>query len=273
MMILVSGVNAFDEAMNGITPAANATQPQFKLDSAFDDNFDFAAAKADEPPFIASPAQPSSVNGFAAATSSNAFDNAFLPSVQQTGEQKSPLNITNAFASPQPMPDNQASLNNSQTSNKTPTFDDAFGSLSSRTSAVTTSTGQAKTPTFNDAFGSLSSRVSSVPSSTDHGISFDDVFGGGSGPALGDTLGVSAQAATETKKQDTAPQTAPFPSSPPGSPSSRIAASRSSVRSTSPPPRVSSPRPPRPSTGSSSDGGIPASKPPPTRHSKLSVSL
>ncbi len=237
--------------MNGITPAATTSQPQFKLDSYFEDNFDFAAA-VNASPSAPSFTQPSTVNGFA-ATSANTFNNAFLPSVEPAVEQKPP---SNAFATVPSPPNRQSSLNDSQTSNKPPTFDDAFGSLSSRVSTIASSTDPGKPPAFNDAFGSLSSRVSTVPSSGDHGISFDDVFGGGTAQTLGDTLGLPAQSSSEAKKQDTGP---PFPAatSPPGSPSSRVPVSRSSVRSTSPPPRISSPRP-RPSTGSSSDGRCPA---------------
>lgn len=249
--------------MNGISPLAGTSQPQFKLDTSFEDNFDFAAAsKADVTSFTPPSTQSSTVNGFAAASPS-AFDNTFLPSVQTTQEQTPP---SSTFPAVSPLSD-------SQTSNKPPTLDDTFGSLSSRVSGVASSTDHGKVPAYNDAFGSLSSRVSAAPSA-DHGISFDDVFGGGNSTSLGDSLGLPAQTKPEAMRSDTDIQPTPFPpSSPPGSMSSRIPASLLSARSTSPPPRVTSPRP-RPSTGSSSDGGVPPSKPPPAqRHSKLSVSL
>ena len=38
------GVTAFDEAMGTISVGSDA-RPQFKLDSLFDDNFDFTAAR------------------------------------------------------------------------------------------------------------------------------------------------------------------------------------------------------------------------------------
>ncbi len=103
--------------------------------------------------------QPSTVNGFA-ATSANTFNNAFLPSVEPAVEQKPP---SNAFATVPSPPNRQSSLNDSQTSNKPPTFDDAFGSLSSRVSTIASSTDPGKPPAFNDAFGSLSSGFQRSP--------------------------------------------------------------------------------------------------------------
>ena len=44
---IVAGKNAFDEAMGVISPGQPPTNPAFGFDSAFDDDFDFAAAKAD----------------------------------------------------------------------------------------------------------------------------------------------------------------------------------------------------------------------------------
>ncbi|RXW24903.1 hypothetical protein EST38_g952 [Candolleomyces aberdarensis] len=46
----VAGVDAFDEALGKLSPTASTAPQQISFDSAFDDNFDFAAAKAEDAP-------------------------------------------------------------------------------------------------------------------------------------------------------------------------------------------------------------------------------
>lgn len=131
---------------------------------------------------------------------------------------------------------------------------------------------------FEDAFGSVSSRLSAAPLGGDHGITFEEAFGG-KGLSFGEAGSVPAAASNGQAVGEKQPfsNSAPFPvQSPPGSPTvpATTPASPSTVRSmrsTSPPPRVSSPKP-RVSTGSSNEGG-PSAKPPPQRHSKLSVRI
>lgn len=89
----IAGKNAFDEAMGVIPPTQTSTDVAFGFDSAFDDDFDFMAAKADSnappfpTPFPAPPQSPTngSLNPFPPAPTSTAapfhvnpgFDNAF----------------------------------------------------------------------------------------------------------------------------------------------------------------------------------------------------
>lgn len=212
------------------TPASS-TAPQFKLDSAFDDDFDFMAAKAAEP----------------AATF--------------------PVNTAT-----QPIANGST-----ETPKVAPDFTQAF-SLSPVQNGTTPQPASNKPLSFEDAFGSVSSRLSVAPSGGDHGISFEEAFGGKSL-----SFGEAGSLPTAPSNGQTAgekppfPNSAPFPvQSPPGSPTAPTTTPASpstvrSMRSTSPPPRVSSPKP-RVSTGSSNEGG-PSVKPPPQRHSKLSVRI
>ncbi|THH05573.1 hypothetical protein EW145_g4694 [Phellinidium pouzarii] len=229
---VTTGVNAFDEAMGKISsPSTSSTAPQFKLDSAFDDNFDFSAAKAEGEPYSSSfPPAPSSIipaaNGtFNPAKASLDFGSPFTPATQTNTQEND-----NSFS-----------------------FEDAFSSVSS-------------------------SHLSSLPSVGDHGISFEDAFNG-EALALDGAHGASTAAANTTaapKQMES--RTGPFPvQSPTRSPSlGAMPASPStirSVRSVSPPPRFSSPKP-RVSTGSSNEGTTTFNKsPPPARRSGLSIRL
>ena len=231
-----AALSAFDEAFGKISASNSTSAPQFKLDSAFDDDFDFTAAKAAEP----------------AAT---------FPPVASTSAQP----IANGSTE---TPKAAAAPEFTQTFNMSPVQN---GSIATQTTTNT------KPLSFDDAFGSVSSRLSSVPSAGDHGISFEEAFGGkslsfaelGNGataPSNGQPAGDKEAASSVTPFPVQSPPTSPgLPATTPASPSTVR-----SVRTSSPPPRVSSPKP-RVSTGSSNESG-PSTKSPPQRHSKLSVS-
>ncbi|KAF5324862.1 hypothetical protein D9611_004533 [Ephemerocybe angulata] len=71
--VSVAGVDVFDEALGKLSPTNSAAPAQqFSFDSAFDDNFDFAAAKAD---FTPAPVQqtPQQVSGIPAKTNFGAI--------------------------------------------------------------------------------------------------------------------------------------------------------------------------------------------------------
>ncbi|EJD02096.1 uncharacterized protein FOMMEDRAFT_124323 [Fomitiporia mediterranea MF3/22] len=220
-----SGVNAFDEAMGKISAPSSSTAPQFKLDSAFDDNFDFTAAKAELDP------------------SASSFPSAPVVNGSSQGPVKTPsMDLGSAFV---PASSAQDTVAKAQEESK-PAF------------------------SFDDAFGSVGpSQVASQPSAGDHGISFEDTFGGGSDKALALDFNApqAASPTVMTEPRQAEPETTPFPvQSPPTSPKAApTQASPSTVRSATPPPRRS--------TGSSTEGP-PSVKPPPQhRHSKLSIRL
>ena len=250
------GVNDFDEAMSKLgastsTSGGPSQFSDFSFDTAFDDNFDFAAASA-------ATSQPSVPNGngvvvpaTAPASAGNAFDNAFL---SQSNSAFPPVG-----ASPAPTPAvSTASPFGQPTAQETRpfSFDDAFGAGSSATQ-----------PQPNES----SSNGSAI-----NAISFDDAFGGHS-------LSLDTSFASATSQMSNAPPQAkgptPFPltTSPPQSPTGpsssaadpRRSASPGPPRHQSPPPRHSSPKP----LGRPSTAGSEKEKAPTTRHSKLSVSL
>ncbi|PCH38700.1 hypothetical protein WOLCODRAFT_115893 [Wolfiporia cocos MD-104 SS10] len=253
------GVNDFDEAMGKIAASpksstSNGTAAQFSsfgFDSAFDDNFDFAAATA------ATPSAPA-VNGAsyaepAAVPQGNAFDDIFMSqtgaSAPQTGpatSQPQAFSTASPFGQPAPQPTAQATQPLS--------FDDAFG---------------AGPDVGTSPLGPSGSN------GTSHGIAFDDAFGGHQSALKLDTA--FAPSSQPLVNEPTQPQgQTPFPSnSPPMSPtgtgpSSPPPASRRSIspqRQMSPPPRHSSPKP-RPSTSSTEREKVPTA-----RHSKLSIRL
>jgi len=120
---------------------------------------------------------------------------------------------------------------------------------------------------FNDAFGSVSSR--SGTAAGDHGIVFEDTFGGSKPLSFNDAFGdvvqpaAASQAISPAQVSSPPKQTSPNQSeiraaappaaSPPRSPGGPVPASPSTVRSVSPTHRVASPKP-RVSTGSSNEG-------------------
>ncbi|KAH9951498.1 hypothetical protein B0H21DRAFT_880758 [Amylocystis lapponica] len=237
-------VNDFDEAMGKLSNSSNATSQfsQFSFDSAFDDNFDFAAATAAvKPP---SPANGSAQHASAVAPPQNdGFDNIFLR--QPSGN-----------AAPVAAPVDPPTFGRPAAEPKSISFDDAFGAGTSDNHAASGQSG---------------------PGNGSHAMSFDDAFGGNTSDALAldSTFGGPVQQSPAGLSAQSNKSSAPFPTtSPPLSPNARAAspeyAARRSIspplRQTSPPPRHSSPKP-RPSTASSDK------VPPTVRHSKLSIRL
>ncbi|KZT03527.1 uncharacterized protein LAESUDRAFT_729113 [Laetiporus sulphureus 93-53] len=244
------GVNDFDEAMGKISASPSTSggpsQPsQFSFDSAFDDNFDFAAANA-------AANQTPTVNGHgnaatATTTSSppNAFDSVFMTQHSTSAVQPFHVN-TQQPAAVASSPFGQPALPAPQQTRPF-SFDDAFGS--SAGDANHTSPGNvAQAISFDDAFGGRSSA-----------LALDSFSAGSQHPAVG-----SAQ---QMRAGHPFPTTTSPPLSPTGTASPQLSARRSSSppRHASPPPRHSSPKP-RPSTSLSD-------KVPNVRHSKLSLRL
>ncbi|KII88893.1 hypothetical protein PLICRDRAFT_40530 [Plicaturopsis crispa FD-325 SS-3] len=253
------GVNDFDEAMGMIPQKGDTTAPaDFSFDSAFDDNFDFASAQTAFTPAPAS--NPSS----AFPPPPNGASSAFPPPPTSNGKVDSPL-----------------------TSAKNDGFDSIFGNGDSKPAPPPAASEQPIS--FDDAFASSSSAVP-APSATsppqDHGISFDDAFGG-FGAGASDALKLDGNFGSVSSKASGAPESAeamkpfPVPSSPtsqrngngPASPRFDSIRSASPIpREMSPPPRVSSPKG-RPSTASSGKESHDKGKEPPHRSSKLSIRL
>ncbi|KAL4244397.1 hypothetical protein ABKN59_010430 [Abortiporus biennis] len=247
-------VSDFDEAFGKVPESSGAPSQfsQFTFDSAFDDNFDFAAATAS----ASEKSHPPATNGTNGVPTpglpkTDNFDSVFLP----TGGAEQPKPAVTAPSIPTPS-----------------------------TSAVVTKPEESRPFSFDDAFGAATPQPNTLPSvkptqtNGSTNISFDDAFGGHANEALAlDNSFTSSvyQPPPGPPPQRTASIT-PFPtSSQPSSPSrdrdggsSQYDARRSispPPRHATPPPRHSSPKP-RPSTGSSE-------KEKPTRHSKLSIRL
>lgn len=255
-----AGVSDFDEAMGKLPSEPSSGLPsqfsQFSFDSAFDDNFDFAAASAatnggtsttipppglsssfPPPPAVAHTSAPFAAPAVQPVPSQNgAFDSVFMTQPTSNGAPLSPVPANSTQVAPQ--------------QEAKPSFDDVFGSSTE----------------------SHASNFQSGPSDVSHSISFDDAFGGADTSqalALGQSTGSTKhQPPAGSPSRPAASAAAPFPGSTPSSPGhatdqSHMTARRSispPLRQTSPPPRHSSPRP---RTGSSDKA---ASK------SKLSVS-
>ncbi|OBZ75407.1 hypothetical protein A0H81_04597 [Grifola frondosa] len=116
-------VNDFDEAMGNLSASSGAPSQlsQFTFDSAFDDNFDFAAATAATHP---QPTQPTTNEVFGSAlpappaAAPNGFDNVFM--TQPTSSTAVPAPVAPAVpVFPAPPPASET---------KPFSFDDAFGS-------------------------------------------------------------------------------------------------------------------------------------------------
>ncbi|KAL5532930.1 hypothetical protein ACEPAF_4704 [Sanghuangporus sanghuang] len=198
-----SGVNAFDEAMGKIsTPGTGSAAPRFQLDSAFDDNFDFNAAKAELGPTPAS---------------------AFVPPVPvlNGSSQELPKTVPDFGSAFTPAPSGQDTTSKVQEANKPAlSFDDAFGSAGS---------------------SQMSSRPPQ-PSVGDLGISFEDAFGGGGDQALALNFNApsASTSITTQPRQPDAEATTQRIQSPPRSPQvTAPPASPPAARSPSPPPRRS----------------------------------
>ncbi|KAL5511429.1 hypothetical protein ACEPAH_4645 [Sanghuangporus vaninii] len=198
-----SGVNAFDEAMGKIsTPGASSAAPRFQLDSTFDDNFDFNAAKAELEPTLASASVPP------------------VP-VLNGSSQEPPKTVPDFGSTFTPAPSGQDTTPKVQEANKPAlSFDDAFGSTGS---------------------SQMSSRPSQ-PSVGDLGISFEDAFGGGGDQALAlnfNAPSASTSITTQSRQPDTETTTQRI-QSPPRSPQvTAPPASPPAARSPSPPLRRS----------------------------------
>ncbi|TBU28904.1 hypothetical protein BD311DRAFT_757422 [Dichomitus squalens] len=260
------GVNEFDQAL-GKLPGADggAPSPQFpggfgEFDSAFEDNFDFAAASAVQTTQSSAISSPTSAAFPPAPTATNtrgtSFDDVF-------GTNAGP---TSAFV-PAPAPaiptfPPVASANPPQPAQSL-SFDDAFGATSQ--------------PTQN-----LAASTSSQSNGTHSGFSFEDAFGGDEGVlSLDNSFTTQSSYQPPPGPPPARPAQQPFPSSSPlssprGSSSTQHGDRRSSspsarqtsppARHASPPPRHSSPRP-RPSTAESKE------KAAATRHNRLSIRL
>lgn len=275
------GVNEFDQALGKLTTADSASsEPHFPggfggFDSAFDDNFDFAAASAAQPtqpsittasvPSAAFPPAPTATAPAAAMPSKGtSFDDVFGTSV-----------LPAAAAALTPVP--------------------AISTFPSITSAAPTQL--AKTLSFDDAFGAASHPAQDLAASTSRtngtssGFSFEDAFGGNDEALTLDSSfstvsSLPPAAATAVQQppakaaQQPSPGQQPFPTSSPlasprGSSSTQPGERRSSspsVRHTSPPPRHASPPPrhssprPRPTAADGKEKAVA------TRHNRLSVS-
>ncbi|THG98918.1 hypothetical protein EW026_g3354 [Hermanssonia centrifuga] len=251
-----AGVSDFDEALGKLSGSGTSQfshVSQFTFDSAFEDDFDFAAAKA----ATASSSSPitngntvlaPSIPAFPPVTqphTNSGFDAAFL---SQPSSEVAPSPAAAISPAPAIFPSVPAS-----TSHARPfSFDDVFGS------AV-------------PAQPSLGASVQPAPSGAPD-LSFDNVFGGTSASdalALDNSFSSSAYqppAGSPPAQKGTAFPAMSPPSSPTHATSSRSRRSPSPpTRQMSPPPRNNSPKP-RPSTASSE-------KEKSTRHSKLSIRL
>ncbi|EMD38668.1 hypothetical protein CERSUDRAFT_113843 [Gelatoporia subvermispora B] len=246
-----AGVSDFDEAMGKLSaPSSSGPSSQFSqftFDSAFDDNFDFAAASsaAPQPLTNGSTASTSTASPAPAANPQVGFDSIFMsqPSGSLSAPQATPAAVPAPIA-------------------PAPTFPSQGA------------TAEKKPFSFEDAFGTTNSHVG--PSNSSQVLSFDDAFGGAAPAealAFDSSFGSPKQTPINPPGSQTsmaAFPTSPAPSSPHGTMSPPLSARRSispPPRHVSPPPRHSSPKP-RPSTASSDK-----EKGPSTRHSKLSIRL
>ncbi|KAH8108467.1 hypothetical protein DFH11DRAFT_1095039 [Phellopilus nigrolimitatus] len=200
----VSGVSAFDEAMGKISsPSTGSAAPQFQLDSAFDDNFDFSAAQAELEP---SPFPPAPTSSF-----------------PQSNGSKAPLDYGSPFAA---AASSQGEASKSQEGGrKSFSFDDAFGAAGSASSRLSShpSAGDHGI-SFEDAFGGGSNKA----------LAFDNAFG---------APGVTPNAQAEPELAEPKPAPFPVQSPPRSPKVAATPTSPSTVRSATPPPRVSSPKP------------------------------
>ena len=247
-----SDPSGFDEAF-GKSPSSGPSQTvsTFSFDSAFEDNFDFSTssgAATEFPPTTSADALPA--NG-GTATKQNV-----APTVNSTQD---------IFALPVnggPPPALKAAPAQAPVS-----FDDAFssGPWSGQPSAPQPPKTVGNQPglasiSFEEAFGGLD---------TSQALKLDDTF---SSRATNVATNQASPPQSDAGKQF--PAVSP-PTSPRGPASPRVTSSiRSSsphLRTTSPPPRVGSPKSQRPSTSSSKEV-VHEKPPPPPRHSKLSVS-
>ncbi|RDX42684.1 hypothetical protein OH76DRAFT_1488480 [Lentinus brumalis] len=260
-----AGVSEFDQALSKISnkdnsaPASGFTD--FGFDSAFDDNFDFAAASAAQPTQLVADASaaaaafppPPTVATAKATSFDDVFGTTGVPNVAATSAQAPAVPAFPPVSTPPAQPSQPLS------------FDDAFSAGPSRPAQ------------------DLAASTSTASNGTISGFSFDDAFGANDG-ALSLDNSFTSQASTQYQPPPGPPPTKaahqPFPSSSPaasprgssstqgGRPSSPLTRHASPPpRHASPPPRHSSPRP-RPSTADSAKEKGAA-----TRHNRLSIRL
>lgn len=248
-----AGKNAFDEAMGTIptgSTTTTTTNSNFSFDSAFEDNFDFAAAKAEtEKPFFPPPRSNTSnavvSPPHAAAPLSDGFDSVFGVVSSDSAVASPPVAVAPS---------------------KSMSFDDTFGtgnsSVQSSTSAAAPPESDGLGISFDNAFGEK--RLSTA-------LAFDNAF---AVPKETPKEAPKDAPAHEPRKRQMPAPLITFPS-PPASPKST-----SQISHTSPPPagstRSASPAPDLPTRNSGPKARPPASgsslKEPATRHSRLSVS-
>lgn len=260
----VAGASDFDEAFGKLSGSGTSASQfshvsNFTFDSAFEDDFDFAAAKA-------ASVEPAAANGITPAPVSipTSATTAFPPPPTQAAKSEgfdavfmSPPSTEASTLAPPSMPTPQASV-----PGPTPvSFDDAFGTSAPNGAAAAPAPAPPMQPsTSNGSFG----------------ITFDDAFGGHTGDALalGDAFTPKQPPHVSIEPQVATQGPTPFPTtSTPASPTRETASSSLSRRSMSPPPRQTSPAPrastrSRPGTATSEK-----EKEKPTRHSKLSVRI
>ncbi|KAK0445420.1 hypothetical protein EV421DRAFT_318163 [Armillaria borealis] len=122
---VVSGVNAFDEAM-GKLPSTGPSPTQFSFDSAFDDNFDFGASS--EPAF---PPAPKAVNGGTTSPlpvpKDDGFNSLFTtPTIVTTNGNHTSAPAPDRVPTPTPTATSAATSPESTTEPSGPSFDDVF---------------------------------------------------------------------------------------------------------------------------------------------------
>ena len=218
-----SSLNDFDQALGKLPNSTQDKSPTFKLDSGFEDNFDFSV---------------SAING-------------------STGEHISdvtnpdPKAVTPRMSSPPfptPLAPPIAVENQPQTTNANPKFEAAMP-FASPASASSPLANASTSVTFDDAFG-LSSSITSINNeqrSTANGLADQpfDVFG---------SLSTDNSAPTTGN---------PFPATQPSKPALTESASSPSARTVSPSIRPASPRQSRVSSGASKPASSPPRAPSP----------
>ena len=136
----IAGKNAFDEAMGVIPPGQPPVNAPFGFDSAFDDDFDFAAAKADSNGPFNSPLFPTPVH--VPAQSSPATNGAFNPfppaptSAGTSGGFDSVFGVDNFSPAPAPAPPTIQISGQDGEQDKPFSFDTAFGTSTTATTTM-----------------------------------------------------------------------------------------------------------------------------------------
>ncbi|KAI0371769.1 hypothetical protein BV20DRAFT_965041 [Pilatotrama ljubarskyi] len=267
-----AGVSEFDQALGKLpsleSSAASSQFTNLTFDSAFEDNFDFAAASA---------AQPAATNG-ASSEAPPAFPPP--PSAGTSGATRPGNSFDDVFGT-------QGSAAPAPAAAPAPVLPAATFSPPTQSSAPSS----AKPISFDDAFGATNGAGSAAPNlgaststQSNGGFSFDDAFGGNEAALSLDTSFTSQTPHYQPPPGPPPGRTGPTPfptssaaSSPRGSSSTQPSGRRSSSpvarmssptpRHASPPPRHSSPKP-RPGTADSSKEKAAA-----TRHNRLSIRL